>query len=50
MATYVVSDIHGYYYRFMDLLKKVEYDPNKDSLYVLGDIVDRGPHSSLMCK
>jgi len=48
MATYVVSDIHGFYYRFQDCLAKVNFDPKEDELYVLGDIVDRGPHSAKM--
>ena len=49
MATYVVSDIHGYYFRFLDLLKKVNFNDN-DELYVLGDIIDRGPHNGEMCQ
>lgn len=48
MATYVVSDIHGFYYRFQDCLAQVGFDPREDELYVLGDIVDRGPHSAKM--
>lgn len=44
MATYVISDIHSYYYRFMDLLNQVKWDPAKDELYILGDCLDRGPH------
>ena len=48
MATYVVSDIHGYYWRFMNLLTQVHFDPRKDELYVLGDIIDRGLHSKEM--
>ena len=48
MATYVVSDIHGFYYRLMDLLNKVKFDQEKDELYILGDICDRGPHNKEM--
>ena len=44
MATYVISDIHGQYDMFMDLLNKISLK-NTDILYVLGDIVDRGPYS-----
>ncbi len=43
MATYVMSDIHGQYDRFMDILKKIDLK-DEDTLYVLGDVLDRGPH------
>lgn len=48
MAIYVISDIHGYQNRFFDVLQKAEFDWNNDELYVLGDIIDRGPHSQEM--
>ena len=43
MATYVISDIHGQYDMFMELLDKIKLK-EKDTLYILGDVVDRGPH------
>ena len=43
MATYVISDIHGEYDMLMDLLEKISLQ-DSDTLYVLGDILDRGPH------
>lgn len=43
IATYVMSDIHGQYDRFMELLDKIKFKET-DTLYVLGDILDRGPH------
>lgn len=42
MSCYVISDIHGCYDTFMELLDKVNFS-DKDSLYILGDIIDRGP-------
>ena len=39
MAVYVISDIHGNYDLFMELLKKIKFS-EKDTLYVLGDVVD----------
>lgn len=48
MAIYVISDIHGYKNRFFDVLQKAEFNWNNDELYVLGDIIDRGPHSAEM--
>ena len=43
MATYVISDIHGEYYRFIELLDKIKLKET-DILYILGDVLDRGPH------
>ena len=39
---YAVSDIHGCYDKYIDLLHKINFGPN-DTLYVLGDMIDRGP-------
>ena len=39
---YAVSDIHGCYDKYKELLKKIDFGPN-DTLYVLGDVIDRGP-------
>jgi len=41
MATYVVSDIHGEYDTLMALLNKISFS-EADTLYILGDVVDRG--------
>ncbi len=39
---YVISDLHGYpIEQFFELLKKAEFSDD-DTLYILGDIVDRG--------
>lgn len=43
MATYVISDIHGQYEMFVELLEKIKLK-STDVLYVLGDVLDRGPH------
>ncbi|MCR5221852.1 MAG: serine/threonine protein phosphatase [Lachnospiraceae bacterium] len=43
MSTYVISDIHGQYDMFMELLEKIGLKET-DTLYVLGDVLDRGPH------
>lgn len=39
---YAVSDIHGCYDKYQGLLKKIRFGSN-DTLYVLGDVIDRGP-------
>ena len=43
MATYVISDIHGEYDLFVELLDIIKLK-EADTLYILGDILDRGPH------
>lgn len=43
MADYVIADIHGEYDMFMELLDKIKLE-DKDTLYILGDVLDRGPH------
>ena len=43
MATYVISDIHGQYNMFIELLDKINLK-DTDTLYILGDVLDRGPH------
>lgn len=40
---YVISDIHGYYGKFIEILNLIKLKET-DTLYVLGDIVDRGPN------
>ena len=40
--TYAVSDIHGCYDKYTRLLEKINFS-DEDTLYVLGDTVDRGP-------
>lgn len=39
---YVISDIHSYYDRYMKILEKINFS-QKDTLYILGDVLDRGP-------
>lgn len=39
---YVMSDLHGEYGRYKQMLEKIAFSEN-DELYVLGDVVDRGP-------
>lgn len=43
---YVVGDIHGCFSVLEKLLEKVEFDTEKDRLFSVGDLVDRGPESN----
>lgn len=42
--TYCISDIHGELDRFEEMLKLIGFNDN-DTLYILGDVVDRGRKS-----
>lgn len=43
--TFVMSDIHGEYQKYLKMLKKINFSDN-DTLYILGDMIDRGPQSA----
>lgn len=45
MATYLVGDLQGCYDELQLLLEKVQFDPTKDQLYLVGDLVARGDKS-----
>lgn len=47
MATYVISDIHGQFSLFEKMLDKIKFSET-DNLYILGDIIDRGPENIKM--
>ncbi len=44
MPTYVIGDIHGCLKTFNKLLEQISYS-KEDTLYLLGDYIDRGPDS-----
>lgn len=39
---YVMSDIHGQYDLFLKMLRIINFN-DKDTLFILGDVIDRGP-------
>ena len=39
---YALSDIHGQGRAFFEMLEKIRFSP-EDKLYIIGDVVDRGP-------
>ena len=47
--TYFVSDVHGQYELFIKLLEKIGFS-DKDEMYVLGDMIDKGKGSIRLLK
>jgi bis(5'-nucleosyl)-tetraphosphatase (symmetrical) len=45
MATYAIGDIQGCFDEFVDLLDAIDFDRDTDTLWLVGDLVNRGPKS-----
>jgi bis(5'-nucleosyl)-tetraphosphatase (symmetrical) len=45
MSTYAIGDIQGCYYSFHSLLREIGFNPTQDRLWLVGDLVNRGPGS-----
>ena len=39
---YAISDLHGRLEKYREMLEQIEFT-SEDTLYVLGDVIDRGP-------
>ncbi len=45
MAVFVIGDVQGCYAELRALLRRVRYVPDRDRLWFVGDLVNRGPDS-----
>jgi bis(5'-nucleosyl)-tetraphosphatase (symmetrical) len=45
VTTYVIGDIHGCWRTLQRLLERIGWDPLHDELWLVGDLVNRGPQS-----
>lgn len=42
---FAIGDIHGEFDKVVALMEQVKFDPAKDRMFAVGDLVDRGPQS-----
>ncbi|MBI3530891.1 MAG: metallophosphoesterase, partial [Burkholderiales bacterium] len=50
MALYLIGDVQGCDSALQRLLDTISFSPSRDTLYLLGDLVNRGPDSAAVLR
>ncbi len=50
MANYLIGDVQGCDAALGELLQRLDFSPSRDTLYLLGDLVNRGPASAAVLR
>jgi bis(5'-nucleosyl)-tetraphosphatase (symmetrical) len=50
MATFLIGDVQGCDDALLRLLETIDFSPSRDTVYLLGDLVNRGPDSSAVLR
>ena len=48
--TWAIGDIQGCFKPFKELLNKIDFNPKDDTLWLVGDLINRGPIYYLMLR
>jgi serine/threonine protein phosphatase 1 len=44
-SDYIIGDLHGCYSLFTSMLERIDFDKEKDRMFSVGDLIDRGENS-----
>ena len=50
MSVYLIGDIQGCDSALQQILDRIDFSPSRDQLFLLGDLVNRGPHSAAVLR
>ena len=50
MATYAIGDVQGCYQSFQQLVELIGFNATRDKLWLVGDLVNRGPDSLILLR